>query len=542
MEGSREGQRHGTCFICPQEPAAMSKRKWMLAIAAFMLVVPRIPAEQPLDSKRFKQLVTQLGSRDFREREEATQLLIAAGPPALEYLHNATSSSDAEIRRRARGAVEKIEKKIETTRLLKPRPVHLVYRDTPIAEAVADFAKKSGYPLQLEGDPIRWTNRKITLDTGEVPFWGALDQFCRASGLIERRALPPANQSTQAGTPQEAERRLWEKRMLIRRGLTVPPARVDFGKIVLADGKAESLPNFQMGGVRIRILPPNTPIPDQGKAPDETRIALDVAAEPGIDWRGVLDIQVQKAIDFQSREVVQVLERMPPTNNVVNEWEAMAAVGRAINFNGNNGVILPGSIQYNVNVPAQPPHEYPLRFRLKDAKTKALREVQGVLFAQVQTPQEPLIRADKILQAEGKTYKGPEDSYLKIHEVRQDDRGQVQLRITLRTPSMSDDALGMMGGAIFVRRFNGRMAFMAQHESENVASQNLALQDTKGQAFQLTSAEETTQINGTEVTQEFRLVFQNRQGLEPPARLVYSGHRLVTVEIPFMLKNVPLKE
>ena len=146
------------------------------------------------------------------------------------------------------------------------------------------------------------------------------------------------------------------------------------------------------------------------------------------------------------------------------------------------------------------------------------------------------------LAAEGKTFKGPEDSYLKIDEARQNDSGQVHLRTTLRAPSMSDDALGMMGGAIFVRRFNGRMAFVGQHESENVAAHNLALQDSKGQVFPLSSAEETTQLNGTEVTQEFRLIFQSRKGLEPPARLVYSGHRLVTVEIPFVLKNVPLKE
>src|SRR6266849_6519258 len=214
----------------------MSRRKWMLAVAVFVFVTS-IQAEQPSDSKRIKALVTQLGSREFREREEATQRLIAVGSPALEYLQNATTSSDAEIRRRAREAVERINKKIETDRLLKPQLVHLIYRDTPVADAVADFAKKSGYPVQLD-DRARLANRKMTLDTGKVTFWEALDQFCRAAGLIERRAMPPANQSAQGTSPQEMERRLWEKRMMIRQGmlggrqgLTIPPARVDFGKI-----------------------------------------------------------------------------------------------------------------------------------------------------------------------------------------------------------------------------------------------------------------------------------------------------------------------
>jgi hypothetical protein len=522
----------------------MSRRKWIVAVAVLIFVVSSIPAEQPPDSKRVKALIGQLGSREFREREEATQLLIATGAPALEYLHQATTSSDAEVRRRAREALGRIEKKIETTHLLKPQLVQLVYRDTLVADAVADFAKKSGYAVQLD-DPARLANRKLTLDTGEVPFWEALDQFCRTAGLIERRLMPPANQNTQGMSPQELERRLWEKRMLIRRGLTVPPARVDFGKIVLVEGKQDTLSTVYLGGVRIRALSANTPIPGHGMSPEESYVVLDVAAEPSIDWRGVLGIHVQKAMDHERREVVQVQESMPRPNSVddLNAMGGVAMGAVAFKINVNNGVMFAASDFDNLaNSSNSPAREFPIRFKRNGRDMKQLREIEGILFARVQTPQGPLIQADKILQAEGKTFKGPEDSYLKIHEARQNESGQVQLRITLRAPSMSNDALGMMGGAIFVRRFNGRMAFMAQHDSENVAAHNLALQDSKGRPFQLASSEETTQVNGAEVTQEFRLTFQSRQGLEPPARFVYSGHRLVTVEIPFTLKNVTLKD
>ena len=523
----------------------MSRRKWIVAVAVLIFVSP-LPADEPLNSRRIKELVTQLGSREFHEREEATQHLIAAGAPALEYLHHATTSSDAEIRRRAREAEERIERKIEMARLLKPQLVHLIYRDTPVADAVADLAKKSGYPVQLD-DPARMANRKMTLDTGEVSFWEALDRFCRATGLIERRALPPANQNTQGMSPQEMERRLWEKRMLIRRGLTVPPARVDFGKIVLIEGKQDNLPTVYLGGVRIRAMSANTPIPGHGVSPEESYVVLDVAAEPSIDWRGVLGVHVQKAMDPERRQVAQAQESIPYANTV-DDLNAMGGVAAFKQLNMNNGVIwrngvfFSGDIDNLANPANLDTREFPLRFKRSSRDMKQLREIEGILFARVQTPQGPLIQADKILQAEGKTFKGPEDSYLKIHEAQQNDSGRVHMRITLRAPTMSDDALGMMGGAIFVRRFNGRMAFMAQHESENVAAQNLALQDSKGRPFQLASSEETTQVNGAEVTQEFRLIFQGRQGLEPPARFVYSGHRLVTVEIPFTLKNVPLKE
>jgi hypothetical protein len=314
---------------------------------------------------------------------------------------------------------------------------------------------------------------------------------------------------------------------------------VDFGRIVLVDGKTENLSTFQMGAVRIRVLPANTQLPGHGKTPEESFVTLEVTTEAGVDWRGVLEVHVQKAFDLKGREAAQVQESTAPSNGPVIEWGGGVALNLAV---GNNGIIFADALDSVAPSTDAPTREFPVRFKLAERGIKELREIQGVLFAQVQTPQEPLIRADKILQAEGKTFKGPADSFLKIHEVRQNDRGQVQMRVTLRRPSMSEEALAMMGGAVFVRRFNGRMAFLAQQEMETVAAQNLSLHDSKGQAFQLTSAEESTQANGVDVTQEFRLVFQSRQGLDQPARLVYSGHRLVTVEIPFTLKNVPLRE
>ena len=54
-------------------------------------------------------------------------------------------------------------------------------------------------PLRLAGDQAKLVARKVTLDTGEVPFWEALDQLCAKAGLvgniIEKNSLelPPAD-------------------------------------------------------------------------------------------------------------------------------------------------------------------------------------------------------------------------------------------------------------------------------------------------------------------------------------------------------------
>src|SRR5262249_2872619 len=154
-----------------------------LGLAALM-VIPTGAAEPP-DAKTIDKLVERLGSEDFTDREKAATDLDACGAAALPALRKAAESKDAEISKRSAELVAKIEKRVESERLLAPKRVHLIYKDTPIAEAVADFAKKSGYPLTLSDPENKLADRKITLDTGDVTFWQAFDQFCTKADLIE---------------------------------------------------------------------------------------------------------------------------------------------------------------------------------------------------------------------------------------------------------------------------------------------------------------------------------------------------------------------
>ncbi len=69
--------------------------------------------------------------------------------------------------------------------MLAPKMVHLVYKDTPLSEAIEDFSKKSGYTLVLRDPDDKMKDTKITIDTGKVTFWSALEQFCAKAGLID---------------------------------------------------------------------------------------------------------------------------------------------------------------------------------------------------------------------------------------------------------------------------------------------------------------------------------------------------------------------
>ncbi|HEV3204765.1 MAG TPA: hypothetical protein VGY77_10290, partial [Gemmataceae bacterium] len=66
------------------------------------------PAEETISPDRINKLIEQLGSNQFKEREEATKALEALGTAALEPLQKAIKNSDVEIQRRAEGLVQKI--------------------------------------------------------------------------------------------------------------------------------------------------------------------------------------------------------------------------------------------------------------------------------------------------------------------------------------------------------------------------------------------------------------------------------------------------
>jgi WD domain, G-beta repeat len=84
--------------------------------ACLVLVFSFVPVAAAPEAE-IARLVKQLGDDDFDKREEAAKRLKEIGEPALDALHKATTSADAEVRRRAEGLVAVIEKKLYTEQL-----------------------------------------------------------------------------------------------------------------------------------------------------------------------------------------------------------------------------------------------------------------------------------------------------------------------------------------------------------------------------------------------------------------------------------------
>jgi hypothetical protein len=91
----------------------------------FLFLIPMLTPDLCLlapDPARIDQLITQLGSESYAERETATKALNRVGLPALEPLQRACEGSDdAEIRRRAERLIKAIEPRVREERALAIR-------------------------------------------------------------------------------------------------------------------------------------------------------------------------------------------------------------------------------------------------------------------------------------------------------------------------------------------------------------------------------------------------------------------------------------
>src|SRR5262249_54622933 len=160
---------------------------WLLALAVGLGALVAAPAADPpgADAERIAKLVKQLGSDSPDEREKATKELEDIGAPALDALRAAAKDGDADLKTRAAALIDKVEKDARGSRLLAPTKVKLLFKDTPLEDAVAEFNKKSGYTIEVHDPDKKLKDRKVTVETGEVTFWEAFDKFCEKADLVE---------------------------------------------------------------------------------------------------------------------------------------------------------------------------------------------------------------------------------------------------------------------------------------------------------------------------------------------------------------------
>ena len=525
----------------------------VLLLAALGLSCPRAPAAGKVATDPIPHLIAQLGSHKFVEREAATQALEALGAVALQPLQQAAHDEDAEVRRRACELTRRIEKRMETEQILAGRHVRLIYKNMPVVDAVADLKRKTGLNVELGGDRGKLAGRRVTLDTGDTTLWQAYEQFCDKAGLAEPG--PARRPSRVASSDAEIER---ERLIRLQRVMMIRAARggaiyryrdVDQpeadARMVLVDGKAHPLPTSLAGAVRIRALAPqagveglhpqmnrlnkearlalaaHAGVEGQPAGPAEKLLALEITPEPTMQWQGILNVRVDRAEDDRGQSLSQALG---PELGLMNVSDARAIY-----------LMESGAVGAVIN-----PHHLPVRLKAAKLPSKVLRVLKGTVAAQVQTPTQPLLTVDDILNPRGKKeVKNRDGDSLKVLGVDRQEDGLVKVHIQLTSAS----GYAMWNGTRNVRRRlvrRGGVVVVTVTEERSGGSA-LALKDVKGQELKLVSTENLRMMRGVNAFMEdVELVYQSQKGQGAPAKFVYSGPRTVIVDVPFTLKNVPL--
>lgn len=552
---------------------------WLLAAAVTLggaLALYSAPAPNAADPDRIEKLIKQLGSDQFAEREKATRELEAIGSAAVPALEKASSSADQETSMRAKGLLEKLSQAAESEKLLTPTRIRLEYKDTPVPEAVADLAKKTGFQIQLVGDTSKLAGRTITLDTGETTFWQAFDQFCQKAGLIEGenalvrpgrpRPLPIQIQPLPAPVPGGALPVVPPKKQGAGQGFQVQvqaqpapaqpkpvqvqgqPVQVQVvplpagkpgpgfrpqgvaNQILLSDGKPQNLPTCYAGSVRIRALPPGNEV--GGLQDGEVPVLLEVTAEPRLQLLNLVSVRIDKAIDDQGQSLLQQVadaqENALPGNVVIN-----GNVAARVAFVARPG--LGGGAAQKTGV----------RLKKGEKPSRTLKELSGSITAQVQSAPEPLLTVENVLKAAGQTVKGPKSGFIKVIDATEDaDKGQVRLRVQFQAPNNLAQGAGPVGAGQVVQvqvQVQGAAQVQIQAVPRFIGfGGDFALIDAQGKELPLIGMTTDGRVAGNNAQIEHVLTFQAKKGQADGSKLVYRASRTINLNVPFTLKDVPL--
>src|SRR5262249_33962019 len=141
--------------------------------------------------------------------------------------------------------------------------------------------------------------RAITLDTGIVTFWQALDLFCRSADLAEggqppRPPDPAPGKADARRLPPGNARPKFPVRGSIGEAAPIEPPSLP-APIILQDRNAPPLPLDASSAVRVRVL--NARQRTGAAAKDEFLLPIEIMPEQKLRWQQTVGVQVQRVID-----------------------------------------------------------------------------------------------------------------------------------------------------------------------------------------------------------------------------------------------------
>ena len=355
--------RHGSIGqSAPGGNPASKKRVGMMGasfLLALQFVAQSSPAANPHD------LLEQLGTAHYADREAAAKALDRLGREAIPVLQDARVSRDMEIRTRATALLQQIERSL----LTRPTLVWLRFNDLPLAEVVSALSQQTGMKISLVPENLpRWKQERLSLhEPLPLPFWKAVDRFCAAGLLqhdLELRGVPAGNQLSLASI----ERNTHPVHPISDHGpFRVSLVRLEFHRHV----EFAAAPPRQRGIVSQAGLPlakqELTPPKPRPVASAQCLVQLQVMAEPRLTISQSGALQIIEARDDQGNSLridtpgTSIINR--GADHLVSSCSAVVHIGAPLNRPDNPGRtirILRGSVPLRITARQPDPLVVPL--------------------------------------------------------------------------------------------------------------------------------------------------------------------------------------
>lgn len=153
-----------------------SRLCWKLA-TGFAVCTALAQAQAPSEQPRVARLVKSLGNDSFQTRRAADLELLQLGEEGRRQLEVAAQSSDLETRLRALNLLERIA----VTRLWEPTTITLSASNSNLSEVLSQCAQQTGNHILAGTAYGEFTNKPVTYEAREKPYWEVLDELARLS-------------------------------------------------------------------------------------------------------------------------------------------------------------------------------------------------------------------------------------------------------------------------------------------------------------------------------------------------------------------------
>ncbi|HUW55344.1 MAG TPA: hypothetical protein VMZ92_01815 [Planctomycetota bacterium] len=160
----------------------------------------------PDQAKTAEACIAAFSSREFRERQQAVEKLVALGPDVVGMIKKTLAETqDNEVKLRCEMVLRGVREFYivdEQDRPLNvgPSRITLRTRQTPLAEVIRQFAVLSGNAAL----PLKTTSvlkNPVTLDVKDLPYWQAVDELLKTAGLVHAYDWSTRSMVVNAGTP-----------------------------------------------------------------------------------------------------------------------------------------------------------------------------------------------------------------------------------------------------------------------------------------------------------------------------------------------------